>query len=147
MREGVLVVALDSLKLLWIAANPMDPGEPTRAARAFGSSRHVDVDVGDLVVVSRAIALDKEFYNASPLGVGPYPGTLPYLETISGAKESSGLRSTSCRRQTRCRRHQPVRNLAPLVGGTPEAPTTRSNRQAAAGLPPRAPPRPLSFSE
>ena len=27
MGEGILVVALDSLKLLWIVADPMDPGE------------------------------------------------------------------------------------------------------------------------
>ena len=103
MGEGVLVVALDSLKLLLSAAGPMDPGKAHKVSQSVRVvTWHVDVDVGDLVVESRAIALDKEFDNAFAARGGPKipKDPSPSLETISGARESSGLRSTPCNRHT-----------------------------------------------
>ena len=72
MGEGVLVIALDSLKLILSAADPKDPGEAHKVSQSVRVvTWHVDIDVGDLVIESSAIALDEEFDNAFAARGGP----------------------------------------------------------------------------
>ena len=52
----------------------MDPGKAHKVSQSVRVvTWHVDVDVGDLVVESRAIALDKEFDNAFAARWGKTP--------------------------------------------------------------------------